>query len=224
MLPRLEPAVDFVDGLGELGAKLARLRGEHRAGCHEEFDDRARRTKDDQRGQHAARQSNAGAQPVDARRHGEAEQDAKEGREKDRLGDPDEPDHQIHPDDRSRGAHKVGGTPADLTSASLPCRNRGRWRRCPRRFRDAGTDWRFVFRCHVGGFEKGAGRGAFDCATSLGALRKHGAPSGSVLDYPSRDSTGISNAYEPDTGEPRVVAGAPLICPLSAGTRPIPDQ
>jgi len=28
---------------------------------------------------------------------------------------------------------------------------------------------------------------------------KHGAPCASVLDYPSRDSTGISKAYEPAT-------------------------
>ena len=44
--------------------------------------------------------------------------------------------------------------------------------------------------------EKGAERSTRDVA---GALRKHGASSGSVLDYPSRDSTGISKAYEPAT-------------------------
>ena len=56
-----------------------------------------------------------------------------------------------------------------------------------------------------------------------GALRKHGAPSGSVLDYPSRDSTGISRTCAPDTGEPSAIAGALLICPLFRG-HPPPDQ
>jgi hypothetical protein len=88
--------------------------------------------------------------------------------------------------------------------AALMAANRRRRGRSPGSFDCTWTDRRFVFGCHV------VWESEIDVAATARRPRKHGAPAGSVLDYPGKDSTGITKAYEPAPWANRISAPIPV--------------
>ena len=117
-LPPVHPLLDPVDGLGKLLSELRSLRAQRRREPGAEGEEDGEEAQHDDRRTRATRN----AQPLESvhpGRDGDREQHAEEGDEEQRVGEPDQPEHQVHRQDEPRGSHDVAAAPPHLPP--MPC-------------------------------------------------------------------------------------------------------
>ena len=122
-----DPCLHAIHRLGELLPELGALRAERRRHPRAESDEQAEEGDDDERRADAAWDAQA-LEPVHAGGHGDGEEDAEEDGEEERVGEPDEPDAQVHRQHERGRADDVAAAPADravMPHPSTPDAGRG---------------------------------------------------------------------------------------------------